>query len=115
MISLEKNSKLGAYHVSTYSLPIYNKLQALELAQKTGGNIRWNFNDSAYGQINWQQEPAVNIDILYLMRARQLRDQYDHLVLNFSGGSDSTNILYAFLKNNIHIDEIGRASCRERV
>jgi len=106
MISLEKNSKLGAYHVSTYSLPIYNKLHALELAQKTGGNIRWNFNDSAYSQINWQQEPAVNIDMLYLMRARQLRDQYDHLVLNFSGGSDSTNILYAFLKNNIHIDEI---------
>ena len=106
MISLEKNSKLGAYHVSTYSLPIYNKLQALELAQKTGGNIRWNFNDLVYGQINWQQEPAVNIDMLYLMRARQLRDQYDHLVLNFSGGSDSTNILYAFLKNNIHIDEI---------
>ena len=106
MLSLEKNSKLGAYHVSTYSLPIYNKLHALELAQKTGGNISWDFNDSAYSQINWQQEPAVNIDMLYLMRARQLRDQYDHLVLNFSGGSDSTNILYAFLKNNIHIDEI---------
>lgn len=106
MIKQEQNPKLGAYYVGTYSRPIYNKLHALELAQKTGSQIRWDFNDSAYNQINWQQEPAVGIDMLYLMRARQLRDRYDHLVLNFSGGSDSTNILYAFLKNNIHIDEI---------
>ena len=90
MIALEQNSKLGAYYVGTFARPIHNKLQALELAQKTGAKVRWEFNDLAYSQINWQHEPEVNIDMLYLMRARQLRDKYDHLVLNFSGGSDST-------------------------
>lgn len=106
MIALEQNPKLGTYFVGALSRPIYNKLQALELAQKTGDKVRWNFNDSVYQQINWQTEPAVSIDTLYQMRARQLRDRYDYLVLNFSGGSDSTNILYAFLKNGLHIDEI---------
>jgi hypothetical protein len=106
MIALEQNSKLGTYYVAALPRPMHNKLQALELACKLGGNVRWDFNDSAYSKINWQHEPEVGIDTLYLMRARQLRDRYDHLVLNFSGGSDSTNILYAFLKNGIHIDEI---------
>jgi hypothetical protein len=106
MLKLEQNPKLGAYYVGNYSQPIYNKLHALEFSIKSGGNVRWDFNDSVYNKINWQQEPEIGIDMLYLMRARQLRDRYDYLVLNFSGGSDSTNILYTFLKNGIHIDEI---------
>jgi hypothetical protein len=106
MIQLEKNIKLGTYFLGNNTKPIYNKLQALELASKLNQSVRWEFNSAAYDAVNWQVEPETDIDVLYLMRARQLRDTYDYLVLNFSGGSDSTNILYAFLKNNIHIDEI---------
>jgi len=43
---------------------------------------------------------------LYKERAQQLRDKYDHLVLHYSGGSDSHNILYTFVSNNIKLDEI---------
>jgi hypothetical protein len=43
---------------------------------------------------------------LYRLRALQLRGSYDHLILLFSGGSDSVNILHAFIDNNIFLDEI---------
>jgi hypothetical protein len=43
---------------------------------------------------------------LYKQRAQQLRDRYSHLVLHFSGGSDSYNILHTFLKHKIKLDEI---------
>ena len=106
MLQLEQNPKLGQYFVGNLQRPIHNKLHALEIAQKTGAAVRWDFNSKAYNTINWKVEPNIDINMLYLMRARQLRERYDVLVLNFSGGSDSTNILYTFLKNNIHIDEI---------
>lgn len=106
MIKQEQNAKLGVYYVGNYPRAIHNKLQALEFASKVNQSVRWDFNSSVYNSIDWSVEPQISIDTLYLLRARQLRDRYDYLVLNFSGGSDSTNILYTFLKNNIHIDEI---------
>jgi hypothetical protein len=104
MIKLEHNPKLGVYYVGRQLF--YNKLEAFVLAEKTGAKIRWDFNDAVYGKIDWKIEPAEEINELYRQRAQQLRDRYDYVILNFSGGSDSTNILYAFLKNNIHLDEI---------
>jgi len=46
------------------------------------------------------------LPLLYKERAQQLRDRYDHLVLHYSGGSDSHNILQTFIDNNIKLDEI---------
>ena len=43
---------------------------------------------------------------MYVERCNQLRDKYDYLVLHYSGGSDSHNILHTFLTNNIKLDEI---------
>jgi hypothetical protein len=40
------------------------------------------------------------------MRAQQLRDRYDYIRLEFSGGSDSTTVLYSFINNGIHLDEV---------
>jgi hypothetical protein len=48
----------------------------------------------------------VPLDDLYKQRALQLRDKYDYLILNYSGGADSHNILMTFLNNNIKLDEI---------
>jgi len=49
---------------------------------------------------------SESLDFLYALRARQLREKYDYLVLYFSGGADSTNILKTFIDNNIFLDEI---------
>jgi hypothetical protein len=64
------------------------------------------FHDVTYSYYNWDIEPDIDLGTLYKMRAQQLRDKYEYLILSFSGGSDSTQILNTFLKNNIFIDEI---------
>ena len=47
-----------------------------------------------------------DIDELYRQRAHQLRDKYDYVVLWFSGGADSNNVLNSFIDNDIKIDEV---------
>ena len=106
MIRLEQNPKLGYYLLGNHSTPIYNKLNALTLRHKTNQPLRWVFNDDAFSTVDWKTEPIISLDTFYRMRAQQLRDKYQYLVLNFSGGVDSTNVLYSFLKNGIHLDEI---------
>ena len=49
---------------------------------------------------------TANLDKLYAARAQQLRDKYDYLILHYSGGSDSHNILMTFINNGIKLDEI---------
>lgn len=86
----------------------YSKLEALEFGKKLGLPVSWNFNKEIFGSINWQQEPAGDLDHWYGVRACQLREKYDYIVLWFSGGADSHNMLNAFVKNNLFIDEIAQ-------
>jgi len=66
----------------------------------------FNFHDQFFQKQNWSCEPAQTIHSLYKQRAEQIRNKYDYLVLCYSGGIDSTQILETFYYNNIHIDEI---------
>lgn len=84
----------------------YNKTQALIYASENKFNVRWVFNDEVYDKINWQTPIETSLFELYRQRAQQLRDKYDYLVLYFSGGADSTNILRTFIDNDIFLDEI---------
>lgn len=69
-------------------------------------NVKYKYLDSVYRTLDWSKEPAPSLELLYLERAKQLRDQYDYLILAFSGGADSRNILKTFIDNNIKLDEI---------
>jgi hypothetical protein len=62
--------------------------------------------ENALNTLNLLQEPEESISSLYLKRAEQLRNDYDYLILLYSGGSDSHNILETFMFNGIFIDEI---------
>jgi len=84
----------------------FNKTLALIEASSAKLPVTWNFNQDVYGKINWSIPIEESLEELYRKRAQQLRDQYDYLVLHFSGGADSANILHAFVKNNIFLDEI---------
>jgi len=84
----------------------YNKVQAIFDHESSKQPIRWNYNDTNYDQYQWNVEPTQTLKELYAQRARQLRSQYDYLVLHFSGGSDSGNVLETFINNGIHIDEL---------
>lgn len=84
----------------------HNKILALYDHVRTRDPIHWNVNDEIYSQYQWDQEPAQSLEELYAERARDLRNRYDYLVLHFSGGSDSCNILETFIRNGIDLDEI---------
>jgi hypothetical protein len=71
------------------------------------GNIQFYYNDHIFSTINWENSISyASISYLYKMRAQQLRDKYRYLILRYSGGSDSTQVLESFLNNNIFLDEI---------
>jgi hypothetical protein len=94
----------GVYHVN--GKPFFNKIEAIIEANTSGKWVEWDYHDSVFRQHRWDAEPPVALDEFYKQRALQLREAYDHLVLFFSGGVDSWNILHTFIKNNIRLDEI---------
>lgn len=62
--------------------------------------------DDRFTKYNWKKEPSESLKELYKRRAQHLRDTYDYLILAYSGGVDSTNILETFYYNQITLDEI---------
>lgn len=70
------------------------------------GRVKFYFHDEIFNKYDWTVEPEETLPELYRKRALQLRDKYNYLILNFSGGYDSNEILYTFLEENIHLDEI---------
>ena len=97
-------NELGYYCVNNQKYT--NKIQAILEAQKTLAEIEWNFHNAKFNQVVWTVEPNISLDLLYKMRAQQIRDQYDYVIVMCSGGADSTNVVKSFLNNNIHVDEI---------
>lgn len=75
-------------------------------AQSVNAQITWHFNDEIFSRNNWAEEPTESLDCLYNQRARELRETYDYIVISYSGGADSYNIVESFLRQNLHIDEI---------
>jgi hypothetical protein len=104
MIKLENNPKLGYYTVG--QIRHYIKPQALIDATKTNQFPEWNFNRDVFDTYAWHQEPTIDLRVLYRMRAQQLRDQYDYIRLEVSGGGDSSTAAYSFIMNGIHLDEV---------
>lgn len=98
--------RFGYYTVGP--LKTYSKLEAIMEHDRTGVYPHWHFNEEVFGVIDWRQEPTEDLTELYRRRAQQIRDRYDYLVLWYSGGADSTNILQTFINNDIKLDEIAQ-------
>jgi len=106
MIRLEEKFGYFLVHYNDTEYLTCSKVEALQLAQRTNGWVTWHFNDDVYGAYDWQQQISKSITDLYRERAEQLRKQHDHLVIMYSGGYDSHNMLCAFLDNQIKVDAI---------
>lgn len=104
MYKLEQNDKLGFYTVGKKKF--YGKVEALIEATQTGEFPIWQYNRPVFDSIDWTVEPAIPLKELYRMRAQQLRDKYDWIRIEASGGGDSTTALLSFLNNGIHLDEV---------
>ena len=83
-----------------------NKFDAVMYAQQTGATLSWWFFDEQLNSLDWKKEPDLSLDELYKLRAQQIRNQYDYIVVFCSGGADSTNVIKTFINNNIKVDEI---------
>ena len=90
----------------------FSKIQALIKAHSTKQRIRFHFNDHMYDTIKWNVEPHEAVQQLYLQRALELRDKYDYLIILYSAGADSTNVLKTFIDNNIKIDHVASWVCK---
>ena len=99
---IDKN--LGFYKCK--GVDFQSKIDACTYSQICKQPITWVFHNDVYDHYNWHIEPEAGLDQLYDLRARQLREQYDYLVLSYSGGADSNNILESFIRQGLHIDEI---------
>lgn len=111
-IKLEANKKVGYYILNNEIY--YNKYQVLLEAAKIPDDVqtlnndpvRWVFNDAEFIKYPWHIEPELTLREVYRMRAQQLRDQYDYIRIEASGGADSTTAIFSFLLNGIHLDEV---------
>jgi hypothetical protein len=83
-----------------------DKTPAVLHASATNNDIKWVFNDDVFDKIDWTVEPEIGLDQFYKMRAQQIRDEFDYVIIMASGGGDSTNVAWSFLNNGIHVDEI---------
>jgi hypothetical protein len=86
-----------------------NKVLAIMAAQYRNlepTDITYHYNDPWWDSACWDQEPSESLNELYVRRAKQLREKYKTLILRYSGGADSHNILKIFVDNNIKIDVI---------
>ena len=84
----------------------YIKTELMDWDNQLHQTWNWNYNDDFFGQADWAKEPKEDIDELYRQRALELRATHDYLILYYSGGHDSAQMLYAFLENDIPIDEV---------
>jgi hypothetical protein len=83
---------------------IENKIYAIIEASKVKASLKWHYYDEIFARTASTFKDEVTITELYRQRAQQLRDSYDYLILNYSGGADSHNILETFLNFNIKLD-----------
>ena len=95
---------LGTYTVNGKIFS--DKIEAILEANKTLADINWSFHDEKLRKIKWYVEPELPLQTYYKLRAEQIRNEYDYVVIMFSGGADSRNIIQTFIKNNIKIDEV---------
>ena len=101
---MKNPDNFGFYRIADFKF--YSKLEAMEMHAQTGIHPHWDFNEAVFSSMDWTQEPVETLEDLYCQRAQQLRNEYDHLVLWYSGGADSDNVLHSFINNDIKLDEV---------
>jgi len=96
--------KYGYYEVAGKHYT--SKLQAVEAATPNGWWPHWNFNEKYFSLVDWSVEPEESLSVLYQRRAKEIREQHSQVYLHYSGGSDSWQVAYSFLKAGLKIDRL---------
>jgi hypothetical protein len=83
-----------------------SKAKALADAKGDNSAISYYFMDDVLDSCNFQIEPSDSWRALCRKRAKQIRENYDYVCLWFSGGWDSTEMLWSFVESGCKVDEI---------
>jgi hypothetical protein len=105
--TFDKRPELGFYEIG--GKIFWDKASALIEGSKLGfkySDLKWKFNEEAFLKFDWAVEPSGSLQDFYKIRAKQIREKYDYIILNLSGGSDSTTILYSFIQAGLFVDEV---------
>jgi hypothetical protein len=98
------DNQLGYYSVG--QMGFLNKYQALLSGTTTKQEVGYHWFDDEFKNFDRSRLGKTPLNEMYKRRAQQIRDSYDYVILNYSGGCDSWNILKTFLDNNIKLDQI---------
>ena len=98
------NKKLGYYTCN--GVEFSSKIRAAIYSEATNHPLKWHFNEEVFSKFPWHIEPEVSLSKLYDMRAKQIREEFDYIIVCYSGGSDSNNMVESFIRQGLHIDEI---------
>jgi hypothetical protein len=71
-----------------------SKHEALKYASVSNEAVHYVFFDHVWQNFDRSLLGTISLKELYKQRAQQLRDKYDYLILYFSGGADSYNVLF---------------------
>lgn len=93
-------------HWETSDRKFINKYDALMYATEKNTPVYFRYFNDVWEKFDRSLLGTVSLQELYKQRAQQLRDKYDYLILYFSGGADSYNVLRSFIDNGIKIDEV---------
>ena len=99
--------KFGYYKVNEKKF--YSKIEASIYATQLNlprDAMSWHYNEQSYDTMNWQIEPEESLDMIYEQRAAEIRARYDYVIISYSGGSDSHNVLMSFIRAGLHVDEL---------
>jgi len=103
-IQIYSPDKFGFYQVGEYKT--YSKIEAIEYSLKSKINVHWNFNDEVFSKVDFSKAPDISLSELYKLRCQQIRNSYDYVVLFYSGGSDSHNMLMHWIESGCKLDEV---------
>ena len=96
--------KFGFYTVGERKT--YSRMEAQQYSKLHQRQIHWNFNDEIFSKCDFTKEPTSTLSELYTTRCHQIRNAYDYVVIFYSGGNDSDNILQHWLKSGCKLDEV---------
>lgn len=96
--------RFGEYRVGEDRF--FDRLSAERASALLNKPVSYSYFDSIWDSYPRDQIGKMSIDHHYLQRALQIRDKYDYLILMYSGGVDSHQILRTFIDNGIKLDEL---------
>ena len=83
-----------------------NKFDALVYSTEINSPPQYNYFNHVWQNFDRKLIGQQDLPTLYRKRAQALREKYDYLILYFSGGADSYNVLRTFIDNGIKLDEV---------